>query len=369
MESREPQFAGTARIVDPYISPQNDTRLSPNTWEKDRIERLEKEVNRLRAYILKIGHGIIRDIGSENEPRAHSPIFSEFVSQFCHLKSGILRPSTINRIYRPSFKAFERLLGDKPLAEYTIRDVEQFKKYRLERSFNKWGNNYPCSPTTVNIQFRSLKSAFNTAVKWQLIETNPFNRCAQIKIAERIPIFLSRDNFQHLLRNVKEGYLKHIFLFGALTGMRLNEIIHLKWDNIDIERQVIRVENSVGFTTKSGRGRTIPLNKLLLDLLISIRPQQAQSSFVFSRRGYRYSPGFISHRFKLYIRALGLNEALHFHSLRHTFASWLVQEGVSLYEIQKLLGHSDLKVTEVYSHVGVSELHLSVNKITLPTLS
>ncbi len=58
-----------------------------------------------------------------------------------------------------------------------------------------------------------------------------------------------------------------------------------------------------------------------------------------------------------------MSEKLHFHSLRHTFATWLVQEGVSIYEVQQLLGHSSISVTQVYSHLAASELHGAVNKI------
>ncbi|MBI5475218.1 MAG: tyrosine-type recombinase/integrase [Ignavibacteriales bacterium] len=60
-----------------------------------------------------------------------------------------------------------------------------------------------------------------------------------------------------------------------------------------------------------------------------------------------------------------LNSKLHFHSLRHTFATWLVQDGVNIYEVQKLLGHSNMKVIEVYSHLVTSKLHSAVNKISL----
>ena len=56
-------------------------------------------------------------------------------------------------------------------------------------------------------------------------------------------------------------------------------------------------------------------------------------------------------------------KGLHFHSLRHTFASWLVQEGVSLYEVQRLLGHSNISVTEIYAHLQPCQLHSAVNKL------
>jgi site-specific recombinase XerD len=65
------------------------------------------------------------------------------------------------------------------------------------------------------------------------------------------------------------------------------------------------------------------------------------------------------------VRAAGLDDRLHFHSARHAFASWLVRAGVSLYEVQKLLGHSSPTVTEVYSHLQPEHLHGRVNKITV----
>jgi site-specific recombinase XerD len=61
----------------------------------------------------------------------------------------------------------------------------------------------------------------------------------------------------------------------------------------------------------------------------------------------------------------GLAEELKFHSLRHTFATWLIQESASLYELQKLLGHSDIKTTQMYAHLSASDLHATVNRISL----
>ena len=75
---------------------------------------------------------------------------------------------------------------------------------------------------------------------------------------------------------------------------------------------------------------------------------------------------FISKTFKKCVLDAELDERLHFHSLRHTFASWLVQEGVSLYEVQKLLGHPSSSVTQIYSHLQPEQMHSTVNRIDLP---
>ena len=85
--------------------------------------------------------------------------------------------------------------------------------------------------------------------------------------------------------------------------------------------------------------------------------------FHFNQR--KGSRSYIDHKFSDYRRAAGLQEDVTFHSLRHTFATWLVQRGVSIFEVQKLLGHSDIKVTQIYSHLAASELHWAVNRINV----
>ena len=72
------------------------------------------------------------------------------------------------------------------------------------------------------------------------------------------------------------------------------------------------------------------------------------------------SQDFLSHKFAAYIRKAKINSKLNFHSLRHTFASRLVQRGVSIYEVSKLLGHSDIKTTQIYAHLRNEDLRNAV---------
>ena len=69
---------------------------------------------------------------------------------------------------------------------------------------------------------------------------------------------------------------------------------------------------------------------------------------------------FLSHKFAGYVENAGINLKLNFHSLRHTFASWLVQRGVSIYEVSKLLGHSEIKTTQIYAHLRSENLSNAV---------
>jgi site-specific recombinase XerD len=250
---------------------------------------------------------------------------------------------------------FKQICGDRDLHSYTIKDVEHFKLKRMET----------CSPVTVNIAFRALRSVFNHAIKMQLIDENPFQKSSQIKVPERLPVFMSKTEFIKLLFVVKEPELKDLYLFAVMTGLRLGEILNLQWNSIDMERRLIMLLNSAHFSTKSGKCHAIPMNDAVYEILSRRFLIRIASDYVFHRKGRQLQESYVSHKFKKYIRQLGLNEKLHFRSLRHTFASWLVQDGVSLYEVQKLLGHSNISVTQFYGHLQPERLHSTVNRISI----
>jgi site-specific recombinase XerD len=95
------------------------------------------------------------------------------------------------------------------------------------------------------------------------------------------------------------------------------------------------------------------------------RLRQNGEEFVFAVEGRKISRWWVSRKFKRYVLKLGLDDKLHFHSLRHSFATWLVQDGASIYEVQKLLGHSSIKTTEIYSHLVPDGLRRTVDRISV----
>jgi site-specific recombinase XerD len=109
---------------------------------------------------------------------------------------------------------------------------------------------------------------------------------------------------------------------------------------------------------------TNQIGPLQFQQILAGRPHTSQYVFT-GKRGDRLNGHFVRARLKAATRALGLDSRLHFHSLRHTFASLLVQRGISLYHVQKLLGHSSPRVTEIYAHLGTSELSGSVEKLAI----
>jgi integrase len=108
--------------------------------------------------------------------------------------------------------------------------------------------------------------------------------------------------------------------------------------------------------------RIVPLNEVALEV-IRARERLNPSEFVFTKNDAPIDEEWLTHAFKKAVVRARLPATLHFHSLRHTFASWLVQRGATLYEVQALLGHSSSQMTEVYSHLQPEQLHDTVNRL------
>jgi len=138
----------------------------------------------------------------------------------------------------------------------------------------------------------------------------------------------------------------------------------MKWGDIDFSNVKIRVRNTESFSTKSKKERNVPLHPKLAAIL-SLRTQIDHSPFVFLRPDMKLiDPHTANDKFREYCRLAGLDERFHFHTLRHTFASHLAMSGVSLYFIQKILGHQSIETTtRIYAHLQPEPLVYAVKQL------
>jgi integrase len=281
-------------------------------------------------------------------------LLSEFTKEFLSYAQGVYSKKTA-KIYSSALGRLKALTEDIPLRELTSKHIDTYKGRRLES----------VSPVSVNIELRALRAALSVAVRWQLLESNPSRYSPLVRTPERSPAYFSKEDFQKLLSLIKEGWLRELIVFAVLTGMRRGEIVNLKWEDLDLPRKVIHVRNSATFRTKHGKERTVPMSDVVFHLL-STKMVQTASEYVFTLNGKKIKDDWTTQKLKYYVYLAKLkDERLHFHSLRHTFASWLIQDGVSLYEVQKLLGHSNISVTQAYSHLQPAQLHEAVNRVKL----
>ena len=294
--------------------------------------------------------------------KAQNRPLDEFTLEYLAYAKGVLSAGTVY-LHELALKQLRESVGNLPIRDISSQHIDKLKSELIQK-VNL--NLEPIlSPVTVNERLSKLKAVFNTALRWNLITTNPVRGIQCVSVPEKTPSFFSREDFQKLISFIKEGWLREVVIFAVLTGMRRGEITNLRWQDVDLSRKLLTIQSSPTFKTKSGKRRTIPLNDTAFYIL-SARHGKDTSAFVFSLNGEKISEGWLTHAFKKAVYDAHLkDDRLHLHSLRHTFASWLVQDGVSIYAVKELLGHSDVKTTQVYSHLQPEQMHGTVNKILI----
>lgn len=267
--------------------------------------------------------------------------FYEFKTEFLKYSLAVHSDKSI-KAFKTTFKFFEKYFGDINLDAITVEKAEKYLLHRISTS-----SKFAARKDHIN-----LSSAFSKALKNGHISENPFKKIKRIKLPEKLPLFFTKEEYEKLLSAISNKDLSDIIVFTINTGLRQSEITNLKWKQIDFSRKLFILDNQ-SFVTKSKRIRTIPLNVHTMDILNS---RNKDCEYVFTFNGRSIQPDWLSKYFKQYVRLSKINPKLTFHSLRHTFASWLVQKGVSLYIVSKLLGHANIKTTMIYSHLRTEDL-------------
>lgn len=251
-----------------------------------------------------------------------------------------------------SFRHLLEFFGEyKLLVELSVKNIEEFKFYLIKSA-----------PKGFVVYMRTLKAAFNIALEWGYITNNPFQR-VKFRTGQKMkPLFITRDELQIVIDNEQSVLMRNIYLFAYNTGCRLGEIVTLKWKNIDLENRTVTIGDDE-FITKSNKQRIIPISNELIDTLKKMKNKNVTSKhYVFGKsKNFPFSGEYISRNFKKAIRRAKLKEEIHFHTLRHSFASHLSMKGVPIIVLKELLGHSSITTTAIYSHTDFKSLQMAIN--------
>lgn len=201
---------------------------------------------------------------------------------------------------------------------------------------------------TINQELKLIRTAINHArYRWGVVMDNPVVNQQRLKAGLLRLRYLTYVEAARLLSCAPTEHLRLFMQLALHTGCRKNELLTLAWTDIDDARALLklRAEN-----TKGAKPRSIPLNRRAMEAVEALkRLRVAGVSWVFSKpNGSRIKT--IYWHFKKALQAAGI-EDFRVHDLRHTFASWLVSEGVELIKVRDLLGHSSIKMTERYAHL------------------
>ena len=237
----------------------------------------------------------------ERRQKAKHKLLSELQNDFLPYADANFSKGTVD-IYKAALKNFVCIVGDLPLSSYTPQHFDTYKTERQKpvkvvtvKDGHKAETEKIVKPVTVNIELRTLRAFFNTAVRWRLLESNPF-KIQLVKIPENKPTFLTKGEFQKLLNVIEEHWLKEIIIFAVSTGLRRGELVNLKWNCIDLSRKLLYIESTPTFRTKSGKMRIIPLNDTALYIL-QAKQGKDTSEYVFSMNGKQIFADWITHLF------------------------------------------------------------------------
>lgn len=234
-------------------------------------------------------------------------------------------------------KAFSRLT----LNQITPRMITDYKTTRLSKN---------ASPATVRNELRLMGHAFNVAIKqWEWLKDNPVSKISFKELKARtIDRWLTANEEKELMKAIEGklyGQLRDIVIVALNTGMSQEEILKLQWQNVDLFRKTVTTTRK-----KTTHTRTIPINNTVFELLKQKMKVRPIGGYVFYNNiGNMIDAGKLKKAFISAVREAKITN-FRFHDLRHTFATRLVQKGVDIYKVAKLLGHKDVSTTQRYAH-------------------
>lgn len=237
------------------------------------------------------------------------------------------------------------------LSAVTATKLEAYKAWRREQG---------AKPSTLNRELNTLKAMFNKAVAWGALAQSPAKSVKKFREPRKQVRYLSKEEARTLLAAASERLAPIIETF-LLTGLRRDELAHLAWADVDFSREIVAVQAKDGWHPKDYEVRHIPMTERLVRVL-KAQPK-GDSPYVFhTQNGGVHSGNILTRDFRKLTRACGIKGAS-IHTLRHTFASHLVMNGADLYTIQKLLGHSSIKTTEIYAHLAPDYLKAAMSRL------
>ena len=260
--------------------------------------------------------------------------FNEFVQMYLERVVSLMKSI---RTERNRVKRWVKDLGMRPIGQITRAEIESWRREKMSR----------CKPATINRDLSRLRHMLNIAVEWELLEESPMQGMKFLRENNARTRYLSVGECHRLIDSCMAPHIRAIVTVALHTGMRLGEILNLRWQDLDFSSGFILVRDS-----KNGQARQVPMDSMISKLLRSW-PRLSDQDIVFTSvmtggRIVDIRAGFLNA-----CKRAGIT-GLHFHDLRHTFASQFVMAGGDLYILKEILGHKSITMTQRYAHLSPS---------------
>ena len=276
-------------------------------------------------------------------------LISSFLN-FLYIEKGLSK-NTVHS-YENDINTFSKwslkYLGQ-PIKKLLKADVNQYISFLFKQGLKS---------SSVNRKISTIKSFYIYLIKKKIITFSPVEDISMPKKETYLPVSMSEIEVEKLLNSPKlnihiERRDKAMIEMLYATGMRISELVNLKLTDIDNKRLVVKVLG------KGQKERLIPYGEAAADALNAYLNDREKSNIketFLSNRGTKITRGAFWNRIKIYLNRENLKVSISPHTLRHAFATHLLNRGADLRSVQILLGHSDLSTTQIYTHIAKQRL-------------
>ncbi|MEN3007584.1 site-specific tyrosine recombinase/integron integrase [Pseudothermotoga sp.] len=258
--------------------------------------------------------------------------------------------------YQTDVAQFLQFLREKgtPLNSFGVKDGEDYLK-QISKDRDQ-----PMSISTLARKISSLRNFFDYLVLRNYVPNNPWTRVKSPRLRKRMPDFLTREEVGAMLRVSERNERDHLILcLLYYCGLRVSELCNLKVSDVSFSPAFVKI-----LMGKGRKDRIVPLN---IDLSNKLRhyitkSQRTMEQFLFGGE-VRIHPSTVFRIVRKYASLCGIKKKIHPHTLRHSFATHLLQRKVNVRVVQELLGHANLSTTSTYLHLLDEEKIAAVNSL------
>jgi integrase/recombinase XerC len=250
--------------------------------------------------------------------------------------------------YQIDLEDFKKFLGDSSIEKVDYLAVRKYLAMLKEKNFGS---------KTMARHLSTLRSFFKFLVREGFLKNNPILSVSSPKIEKHLPSFLTEEETVRLIEAScpkNEAGLRDRAILETFysSGLRISELVGLNLDDVDFIGGIIKVRG------KGKKERIVPIGDRALQSLreyLNKRQKQSQSLFL-NKRGNRITDRGVRGIVAKYIRISGTKQGISPHTLRHSFATHLLNRGADLRTVQELLGHANLSTTQIYTHLTTERL-------------
>lgn len=259
------------------------------------------------------------------------------------LKLRAFSPQTLKAYLFWNHKFLE--FNKKTPQDVTEEDIKKFIAEKISKNF---------APKSIILIKAALKFYYDRVLKKNIVNLET------PKVARKLPVVLTKDEVKKLIESAENKKHKMMIKLLYSSGLRLNELISLKIGDLEFNENIGWVRGG-----KGGKDRIFILSNRMIDELKNFTKDRPGENFLFEGRNGKLSARAVQKTISNVAKKSGIQKSIHVHTLRHSFATHLLESGEDIRKIQELLGHSNLSTTQIYTHVSTAELKKVKNPLDL----